>query len=341
MVNAEANSLGIRIIEIVTILVDEISYQVRQDPSILNRSIRNFQEIPDLNWTEIVGTTTYEAVLDGTHFLVNILSGQVLLNGLSHDRLSRSIFGSVLYQSFFGDREFEVSLNEGIYTTLRSIGNVKYQFAEKGSKVMICELNSCYTTVLQLVDYSEEGVWPIDLPIRLRTMYTHWYSEKEQCLLFRPKIAMMTLSVEYIAIFGKKSACYQIPAHLFELKLTSILEIYESFSKLACFNSISMVNILRKFEDTNLTHLLHTESVLKVIFPRYNLSFTMLDGVFLSEDFIGYHLRYCQSWENILPFFTEFLLLESKTGDSKMLVSDGIVYIEASGLCRIDKYTNS
>jgi hypothetical protein len=111
---------------------------------------------------------------DGWFYSINVISGEVLINGLPPSRLPQSVVAHPLYMRTFGDINFEVVEKGDFLETRYPIFGRFYRFS-KGSSLTIYEFREDESEMLELLDGTPDGVsWAMDLPIRLKSMHSHW-----------------------------------------------------------------------------------------------------------------------------------------------------------------------
>jgi transposase-like protein len=128
-------------------------------------------------------TGSYEAtgIVQGTQHLysINVLDGTVLLDGLPLGRLPSNILRHPLYQRSFGSSNFEVQRTAaGVMQTVQPIDGKLYDFyLTSCGQLLVEEVDWATGGRLQLLDPGQEcccAGWGEQLPVRLRTMHSHW-----------------------------------------------------------------------------------------------------------------------------------------------------------------------
>ena len=98
----------------------------------------------------------------------------MLINGLPPSRLPLAILGHPLYKRSFGDRNFEVVGKGDFLETCYPVFGRFYKFS-KGSYLKIYACKEDESEMLDLLVGTADGVvWARDLPVRLKSMHSHW-----------------------------------------------------------------------------------------------------------------------------------------------------------------------
>jgi hypothetical protein len=122
---------------------------------------------------------------DGCFYSINVISGEVLINGLPPSRLPQSVVAHPLYIRTFGDSNFEVVEMGDFLETRYPIFGRFYRFS-RGSSLTIYECQEDESEMLELLDGTPDGVsWAIDLPIRLKSMHSHWLLRESNLIVVR------------------------------------------------------------------------------------------------------------------------------------------------------------
>ncbi|KAL3776347.1 hypothetical protein ACHAW5_003521 [Stephanodiscus triporus] len=131
-------------------------------------------------------TQCFEAVGDdGCFYSINLISGEVLTNGLPPSRLPQSIMAHPLYTRTFGDSNFEVVGKGDFLETRYPIFGRFYRFSN-GLRLTIYEFQEDESEMLELLDGTADGFsWAVDLPIRLKSMHSHWLSRESNLIILR------------------------------------------------------------------------------------------------------------------------------------------------------------
>ena len=102
------------------------------------------------------------------------MGGGALVVAPEHRLSLELIVASPLYMRTFGDINFEVVEKGDFLETRYPIFGRFYRFS-KGSSLTIYEFREDESEMLELLDGTPDGVsWAMDLPIRLKSMHSHW-----------------------------------------------------------------------------------------------------------------------------------------------------------------------
>jgi hypothetical protein len=103
---------------------------------------------------------------DGCFYSINLISGEVLINGLLPSCLPQSILAHPLYERTFGDSNFEVVGKGDFFETRYPFFGRFYRFS-KGASLTIYEFSEDESEMLELLDVTTDGFsWAMDLSIR-------------------------------------------------------------------------------------------------------------------------------------------------------------------------------
>jgi hypothetical protein len=127
-------------------------------------------------------TGSYEATAtaDGTEHLysINVLDGTVLLDGLPLSRLPSTVLQHPLYKRSFGSSNFEVQRTaDGVLETVKPMASKLYRFCLPSVGLLVEEVDWASGGKLELLDPGSTDApaqWACELPLRLRTMHSHW-----------------------------------------------------------------------------------------------------------------------------------------------------------------------
>jgi hypothetical protein len=217
---------------------------------------------------------------------VNLISGVVLLNSEPPSLLPQDIIEHRLYVRIFGNRNFSVVKREsGIRETTKAISGFYYQFQLISSDLIIRQTidpNKKGLRLLNCIDGEEVEKWAPSLPIRLKNMYSYWYSDEGYVLYLRP-VHFMDRRVFHIIQWNKESnKTFQVPQENWNSSLEILSEKMETFPRLVQFNvkCKSFLKVLSKFEDESFIHgSVHNENFV-LEFPRFRLEFEMKTNIF-------------------------------------------------------------
>ncbi|KAG3026700.1 hypothetical protein PC121_g3879 [Phytophthora cactorum] len=254
------------------------------------------------------------------HYSINLFTGIVLTDGYAPGGLPIDIRTHERFQSLFGPSNFEVFSTNGLLRTERKYCGRLYDFAlEEDDELFVQELvvtsSGEITSTLQRCTVD----WVKNLrslfPAQLRKLYSHWYWVEQNCVLFRPQEANCR-EVFFIATFeeGGSFQCYKVPfsdtKRPYE-ELLIHLDEYDQFVRKE-ESLLGLFKILTKFEEAKFLHPLRSpEGVLKIELPRLKLTLSLNSNLeFESVEHKGYILATNQQFDDFLPRFSRYLLLE-------------------------------
>ena len=352
----------------------EILAEVDRNPTHLTEAVRRIFETqtPDhLEWRRLSvcyagQTCCYEAVaLVGVEsasklFTVNLFTGVVLLDGLPPSRLPARILEMPLYKRTFSKHNFEVTIDGfGVLTTIRPICGYTYTFyvtshgaleihekncANSGSgtgqeDIVLELLNGCPPTDCQ----SNGGVesWGANLPIRLKHMYSHWYSRSRGIVVLRPR-SFKHREIEFVMWQNSSNGsgesceviCQRVPKHLQREMEVAIFRqsqgspmpkslhpaaapfhwpAAQEEDRLVLLAPSAIIKVLNKFETkVECIHCFITRrQTFQFELPRFGLNFELQGGRIKSRNFFGCALAEQQQLPDTLYGFTQYLVLES------------------------------
>ncbi|KAI9981767.1 hypothetical protein PInf_009537 [Phytophthora infestans] len=286
-----------------------------------------------------------------THYAINLFTGVVLTDGYAPGGLPVDIRRHERFQSLFGPSNFEVFSTNGVLRTERTYCGRLYDFAlDQELFVQELSVDSCgeITSTLQLCTTSWVNALRYLLPAQLRKLYSHWYWVEENCVLFRPKEAKCH-EVFFMATFGEGGSlrCYKVPFSDTKRPCDQLLSHLDDYDQFVQRDGplLSIFKILTKFEAVKFLHPLRSpEGILKIELPRFKLTFALNSNMELeSVEHKGYILATSQQFDDFLPRFSRYLLLElqdkSHTAQSELRMllpvggvgeSDGTVEITIS-----------
>ncbi|KAF0709830.1 hypothetical protein As57867_005726, partial [Aphanomyces stellatus] len=307
-------------------------------------------------WKRIPSTACFESTgMVGSkpeHYLVNILTGTVLLNGIPPGRLPLSILQHPTFTSYFGTQDFDVVTmstdGDLVYRTSLPCGEVYFEFTllhqQNNVRIRAIDAATLHLSprILELVMLTDT-TWLKGLPIRLLTMHSHWVDFKSNTMVFRAR-SFQDKAIAFIATLGASSRCFEIPLPRQHDPLDDLLGSVASMVYFIDQSSCpALVTALAKFEATSLIHTMQDPSgALRTHLPRYGLTFQSdLDGrPPRSVDYSGYHLASSQQLHTTLPFFQHYLVLECTAPspgqpDCILLVPQGSVVVKDNGFVQI------
>lgn len=146
-------------------------------------------------------------------FSINVLTGQILFNGLPLRGLPKAILDHALYQRSFGTCNFEVKVTQqqaaggvqGSFQTARYVqGRFLYSFhLNENGVLFVEEYDKELDQTLELLDGVKPASWGNKLPKRLQEMHSHWFSRTEQVLVLRP-VDYRKHDVSFIGVVSKQ-----------------------------------------------------------------------------------------------------------------------------------------
>ncbi|KAG2836917.1 hypothetical protein PC111_g4840 [Phytophthora cactorum] len=189
---------------------------------------------------------------------------------------------------------------------------------ETGEELFIQELTvgaaGKVTDILQLCSAQWIQTFSTMFPVRLQELYSHWYWEEKNCILFRPKEAK-NRKVLFVARFDESGAlhCYKVPFCDWELLYQEILDKLDNYDRFVQKESLlDVLQVLTKFEDKNFLHPLKSpEGMITIELPRFQLAFCLNSNQkFESVEHKGYILAINQQFDDFLTRHSRYLVLE-------------------------------
>lgn len=283
-------------------------------------------------WVSIDGSATQcfrSLGSDDQTYTINLLTGDVLINGLPPSRLPLSILQHPQYKWSFGDRQFEVVQKKGFLETCHPIFGRFYRFA-LGANLKIYELKEDESELLELLDATDNlSKWSKDIPPRLTHMHSHWLHRDKQLIVLRG-IQFNDRNVSYLVKLescersNSKGQVKQVESHhVGRDQLAVLIKDFNSMDTLVLHDS-PVLDILSKFESKQYIHSLISSvgsGKLKFYFPRYKMTFEHCQGVLHCHEIAGYQLMEQQQTDEILRGTKTYLLLKTHCdGDKKLIV---------------------
>ncbi|EGZ11143.1 hypothetical protein PHYSODRAFT_520653 [Phytophthora sojae] len=286
-----------------------------------------------------------------SRYAINLFSGIVLTDGNAPGGLPSNIREHERFQSLFGQCNFEVITVGGTFQTESKHCERLYEFElQDDDELLVQEIDvdsaRDVISTLQLCSASWIAAFSKLFPARLRELYSHWYWVERKCVLFRPKQAQCR-NVYFVATFNDTGAlqCYQVPLSDTTLSYESILANLDGYDRFVMKEEslLSVLKVLAKFEDEEFLHPLKSSNgVLKVELPRFKLSFCLNEEMELeSVEHKGYKLATSQQFDDFLPRFSRYLVLElqdksdTSRPEVRMLLPVGPVVETPQGLVDI------
>lgn len=217
----------------------------------------------NLQWQVVFSDSTrtpcFEAVAqNGTLYSINILTGVVLFDGLPPGRLPKSVIEDPLYERSFGDRNFEVRLAGGRFTSIKQKEGYHYHFFRDAHDALIIR-EEHEGVVLELMDADKIKEWGNTIPVRLQKMYSHWCCRNEstgevETILFRGK-RYCDRAVSFLLHRKTDTStwvCACVPEHKkkhsWHEQLVKEIDDFDHLVLLTGHNSSPIVDLLHKFE---------------------------------------------------------------------------------------------
>jgi hypothetical protein len=176
--------------------------------------------------------------------------------------------------------------------------------------------------------------WAGELPIRLRTMHSHWYNSAADVILFRGTLFSKRATAFLVCDpQGSTSQCFRVPQHRrgedWAFATLSRSTLTAGLDRLVLHDSKTS-RVLAKFEESAFVHFYFDASTLKIELPRFKLRFECdsVDGHLHSLDYVGYHLDRQQQLPDTMSGFQRYLILKRDASSSaaceiKILIPQG------------------
>ena len=354
------SSLEVQSLNVMAKRSHEIEHAGRSNPGFITAAVKLVLDgIPsNLPWVPVVGSTAcFEARHGGHLYSTNLLTGVVLFDGWPPGRLPADITQDSLYLRVFGEVRFEVAAGfDGVFRTTRATNGRSYEFSRttRSGELVIVEIDEDSGERLELL--RNDGSWAKDLPVRLRTMHSHWLCRDRNTIVFRPT-DFNEGDVDFIAKCSSSgvgsASCYRVPPHLRSCRWQELLETeggagdaLRSGGQLVLVEPGNPVmSALGKFEPWAVgpNAVVHTylqpDGGLNIDLPRFGLSFKAgpswmppgdggprASGIWcMSHD--GYQLACDQQLGDTLPELTRYLVLVREDGETMILVPRGKVVV--------------
>jgi hypothetical protein len=264
---------------------------------------------PLLDWKcmQNEGSTVYcfEASADSVHYGINIYTGTVLIDGMPPGRLPEDIKCHPAFIRAFGQNDFQVFLVDKSLETLYSYSNAYYDFALISNDLLIRERDASERQ-MELVYFEHMNLYYKSLPLRLKTMHSHWFCEKEGTVIFRG-IKYNEKAISYFVADYNDSGryCYEVPVSYKHKSWTDLYGRRMEFDRMISNDSSDVAKKLQKFEMSEFVHTLYTASG-KIMYslPRFDLTFLLDDGKLHAQQYECFVLSHNQQYSTILPHFT-------------------------------------
>ncbi|CAM9708595.1 unnamed protein product, partial [Scytosiphon promiscuus] len=364
----ESASLQVRCLGVMASRIGEILLQVRVDSRFITAAVRLVLDHtpPHLPWEPVPGTMScFQAESSGHLFSVNLLTGVVLYDGAPPTFLPTDIVENCHYRRVFGDTNFEVALDsDGVFKTAATVGGRTYQFLSADgyllppAEFVIEEVNNSTGERLELLRH--DGAWAKQLPLRLRTMHSHWLCRDQRAVVVRPK-HFRQRGVAFILDCNDghgRALCYRVPPHIRSAGCRDMLKEVvgtdpSPTGQLVLLPKDSpIMTVLGKFEPraTGPNAVIHTYlqpgGGLRIELPRFELEFEVASGSAGKRDehegsgirclsHRGYQLARCQQFDDTLPGLTRYLVLCRGDGDTRVIVPRGRVMVREDAVRRV------
>ncbi|EEY58354.1 uncharacterized protein PITG_01010 [Phytophthora infestans T30-4] len=254
-----------------------------------------------------------------SHYAVNLFTGVVLTDGNAPGGLPANIRVHERFQSLFGRCNFEVNTVNGLFQTESLYCGRLYEFGyHESEELFVQELIVDSRNIsgrFQLCSTGWVASFCNHFPRRLRDLYSHWYWVERDCVLFRPKEAK-NREVFFVASFDEHNSlrCYQVPFSDTKLTYEYIVTHLKDYDCLVQKDDPigEVLRVLTKLEDERFLHPLKSpKDTLKIDLPRFKLQFVLdTDMRFASVEHKGYFLASSQQFDDFLPRFSRYLVLE-------------------------------
>lgn len=267
-----------------------------------------------LTWNPVVfenaqETACFEAVHSETLYSINILNGNVLVNGCPPGLLPGFITKDPLYVRTFGETNFKVMvLGHRKFRTVKSLeNNCFYKFEmDLDEKLLITEINTTLIEELILLHRND-----LDLPVRLKQMHSHWMDKGKGIVLLRGPSYQNRL----VTYFMLSTKTFIVPPGQ-ECITNALLSAKDNFSCLLR-GSNKFSTILSRFESEEYIHISVDPggSKLQYSIERYSLIFEQIFEQNKMTNrcihFDGYSLASDQSFQDTLPGLSQLLILQN------------------------------
>ena len=347
-----SSSLEVQSLNVMANRSFQIARAGRSNPEFITAAVKLvLDDIPPcVSWVPVGGTTAcFEASHGGHLYSVNLLTGVVLFDGEPLGRLPTDITQDGLYVRVFGKTRFEVAAGaDGVFRTTRATNDRFYEFSRRGGvgELVIVEIDEDSRERLELLRH--DGAWAEDLPVRLRTMHSHWLCRNDSAIVFRPP-DFSVRSVDFIASCespeGGSMWCYRVPVHLRSCEWQELLEKSEEGDNVGSGGELvlarkgtKVMSALAKLEPRSVgpNAVVHIYSQpdggLNIDLPRFGLEFEVHSSWMGSDDggqaargirclsHAGYHLACGQQLEDTLPGLTRYFVLSRDDDEETMIL---------------------
>ncbi|KAL3804145.1 hypothetical protein HJC23_013664 [Cyclotella cryptica] len=316
--------------------LDHIVQTALSSPSVMTNALRSFlPRCPStLIWKRWVAsdhsTTQCFGSLgsDGQSYAINLITGDVLINGLPPSRLPLSVLQHQLYKRTFGECQFEVVQKNGFLETCRPTFGRFYRFT-LGTSLKVYELKEDETEMLELLDVRNgASEWSKNIPPRLTNMHSHWLQRDKKLIVLRA-ISFNDRKISYLVKLesydgtSAKGQVKQVELHREDRdQLSVLIQDLDSMDTLVLHHS-PVLDIISKFEPKQYIHSLISAAgtgKLKFYLPRFKMTFELREGVLHCQEVSGYQLMIHQQTDETLRGVKTYLLLENSRGGREKII---------------------
>lgn len=157
-----------------------------QWPGVQNGIFKQWKSFPksqQVVYTELVARGTKADTVETNHIEIDVILGTFLVNGMPVSGLSEAITRHPLFKRVFGSTIFEVQPTQnGTFCTRFQYNDCNYSFKMDTKQLIVKEIRSNGETY-ELIPNEE---FDVDIPSILQDEYSHWWSQNEQRIEFRP-----------------------------------------------------------------------------------------------------------------------------------------------------------
>eukprot|EP00956_Cyclotella_meneghiniana_P007278 scaffold9913_cov36-Cyclotella_meneghiniana.AAC.17 len=312
-----------------------------------------------MKWDQWVASNSKDKTLcfksqstDGSSYAVNLITGEVLIDGVPPSRLPSEILNHPLYVRSFGERQFEVVMKEGFLETCCPAFDRFYKFSLGSDDLKIYEFKQDDSEFMELLDVNNSKFnWSIDIPPRLTNMHSHWLCRDKHLIVLRG-IGFRERNISYIVkivpphhhIFESQTTKVKGAVKCVDTyrdgrsNLQTVIKDSDRMDTLILHQSPTL-DILSKFEAKEFIHTLvePSNNKMKFYFPRFQLTLELCQGVLKCQEITGYQLSNCVQTSDTLRGISRYLLLEKTTcsGHKMMVFPEGLVEIMSTGIVDI------
>jgi hypothetical protein len=229
-----------------------------------------------------------------------------------------------------------------------------YRFS-KGSSLTIYEFLEDESEMLELLDGTTDGFsWAMDLPIRLKSMHSHWLIRESNLIVLRD-VCFKDRNVSFLiqldanaGLLGESKniegqvKCVETYSEKRDM-LSYLMGKLCTMDTLVSHENSKALDIISKFESKKYVHSVTNDEGmnLRFFFPRYELTFAVIDGFLHCKEIAGYRLRPQQQIDDTLRGVEMYLLLEQSSGDDNIIIfPKGKVVRESPGRVHIELKDN-